>query len=202
MSYKLVFIDDNMNEGAENPFVRSIGKFNKDAELAVFTDPIQGLSYVLDNLNCRMIVFVDCKFDGYSLQGIQVLQEIRKVTSLLYIVMMSANALNQIAGLDIINMINQDYISFFDRNNGTIKDACELINNIKNLWTVRLDCALEDWLCRHPEDMDNIAFKEADGKVYIWKDILSEIRLQTPVGRSMEKMVVDFFIYSTQKKNA
>ena len=142
------------------------------------------------------------QFDGYSLQGIQVLQEIRKVTSLLYIVMMSANALNQIAGLDIINMINQDYISFFDRNNGTIKDACELINNIKNLWTVRLDCALEDWLCRHPEDMDNIAFKEADGKVYIWKDILSEIRLQTPVGRSMEKMVVDFFIYSTQKKNA
>ena len=53
------------------------------------------------------------QFDGYSLQGIQVLQEIRKVTSLLYIVMMSANALNQIAGLDIINMINSADRYFF-----------------------------------------------------------------------------------------
>lgn len=201
MGYKLVFIDDNMKEGLDNPFVRSIGKFNKDADLAVYTDPTEGLHFVLDNLDSRMIVFVDCKFDGYSLQGIQVLQEIRNTTSLLYIVMMSANALNQIAGLDIINMINQDYISFFDRNNGTIQDACALIDNIKTLWTVRLDCVLEDWLIRHPEDADKVAFKEVDGKIYLWKEILSEIRRQTPVGRSMEKMVVDFFIYSTNKKN-
>lgn len=202
MSYKLVFIDDNMKENLDNPFVRSIGKFNKDAELVVFIDPSQGLQYVLENLNNRMIVFVDCKFDGYSLQGIQVLKEIRKTTSLLYIVMMSANSLSHIEGIDIISMINEDYISFFDRNNGTIKDACVLIDRIKTLWNVRLDCVLEDWLMRHPEDAEKIAFKETGGKVYLWKDILCEIRQQTEVGRSMEKMVIDFFIHNTTKRNS
>ena len=120
MSFKIVFIDDNMREGLDNPFVRSIGKFQKDADLSVFTDPSEGLNYVLNNLNNQMIVFLDCKFDGYGLQGINVLRQIREKTSLLYIVMMSANAISQISGLDIIEMINEDYIWFFDRNNGVV----------------------------------------------------------------------------------
>ena len=123
MAYKLVFIDDNMREGNDNPFVRSIGKLKKEAEISVFTDPEIGLKFVLDNLNSKMIVFVDCKFDGYGLQGINILKQIREQTSLLYIVMMSANAISQIAGLDIIEMINEDYIWFFDRNNGTVMRA-------------------------------------------------------------------------------
>ena len=196
MNYKLVFIDDNMREGKDNPFVRSIGKFKKEADISVFTDPEEGLKFVLDNLNSRMIVFVDCKFDGYGLQGINILKQIREQTSLLYIVMMSANAISQIAGLDIIEMINEDYIWFFDRNNGTVTDACNLIDNICNLWNVRFDCVLEQWLIRHPEDNSKEAFSEAStGKSYTWADILVELRLQTSVGKSFEKMLNEYYIY-------
>lgn len=202
MNYKLVFIDDNMREGIDNPFVRSISKFKKDADISVFTDPEEGLKFVLDNLNSRMIVFVDCKFDGYGLQGINILKQIREQTSLLYIVMMSANAISQIAGLDIIEMINEDYIWFFDRNNGTVTDACNLIDNICKLWNVRFDCVLEQWLIRHPEDNGKEAFSEAStGKTYTWADILVELRLQTPVGKSFEQKLNEYYIYQFNRSN-
>lgn len=195
MNYNLVFIDDNMREGLDNPFVRSIGKFKGDATLSVFIDPQEGLNYVLNNLNSKMIVFLDCKFDGYGLQGINVLKKIREKTSLLYIVMMSANAISQIAGLDIIEMINEDFIWFFDRNNGTVKDACDLIDRIKNLWTTRFDCVLEEWILRHPEDADKYAYRELGGRSFTWAEMLTELRHQTSIGKVFEGMVNDYYIY-------
>jgi hypothetical protein len=202
MNYNLVFIDDNMREGLDNPFIRSIGKFKEDATLSVFIDPQEGLDFVLNNLNSRMIVFLDCKFDGYGLQGINVLKKIREQTSLLYIVMMSANAISQIAGLDIIEMINEDFIWFFDRNNGTVKDACDLIDRIKTLWATRFDCVLEQWLIRHPEDNDKEAFSEAStGRTYTWADILEELRLQTSVGKSFEQKLNEYYIYQLNRSN-
>ncbi len=199
MSYKLVFIDDNMREGLNHPFVRAISKFKQDAEIVVYQDPQRGLQYVLDNLNSQMIVFIDYKFDGYGLQGINVLKQIRERTSLLYIVMMSANAITQFAGADIIEMINEDYIWFFDRNNGTIPEACELIEKIKHLWNVRFDCILEQWLLRHPEDNNKEAYRELGGKTYTWEDILKELRLQTPVGKSFEGKLNEYYIYQLNR---
>lgn len=204
MSYKIVFIDDNMKEGLDNPFVRSIGKLQKDADLSVFTDPSEGLNYILDNLNNQMIVFLDCKFDGYGLQGINVLKKIRERTSLLYIVMMSANAISQIPGLDIIEMINEDYIWFFDRNNGTFNNANELINQIKRLWRTRFDCILEAWILRHPEDARKYAYREVGGKSFTWAEMLNELRQQTPAGKVFEGMINEYYIYqllNTEKNN-
>lgn len=195
MSYKIVFIDDNMREGFDNPFVRSIGKLQKDADLSVFTDPSEGLNYILDNLNNQMIVFLDCKFDGYGLQGINVLKKIRERTSLLYIVMMSANAISQIPGLDIIEMINEDYIWFFDRNNGTFNNANELINQIKRLWRTRFDCILEEWILRHPEDAEKYAYREVGGRSFTWAEMLNELRHQSDVGKVFEGMINEYYIY-------
>lgn len=199
MAYKLVFIDDNMREGVDNPLVRTIGKLNKDSETFVFVDPVEGLKFVLDNLNSRMIVFVDCKFDGYGLQGINILKQIREQTSLLYIVMMSANSINQITGIDIIEMINEDYIWFLDRNNSTFEDACNLIEKIRKLWVTRFDCVLEEWIVRHPEDADKYAYREVGGKSYTWAELLVELRHQTEVGKIFEGMVNDFYIYQLIK---
>lgn len=199
MSFKLVFIDDNMREGLKHPFVRAIGKLQQDAEMNVFQDPQQGLQYVLDNLNSKMIVFLDYKFDGYGLQGINVLKQIRERTSLLYIVMMSANSIGQFAATDVIEMINEDYIWFFDRNNGTMQDASKLIDRIKHLWNVRFDCILEQWLVRHPEDNNKEAYSELGGKTYTWEDILKELRLQTPTGKAFEGKLNEFYIYQLNR---
>lgn len=200
MHFKLVFIDDNMHDGISDAFVRAIGKKINDAEISVFTDPDKGLKFIMDNLNSQLIAFVDCKFDGYSSQGIDILKAIRKKTSLLYIVMMSANNLRQIDGLDIVTMINEDFIWFYDRNNGSVEDACKLINKIIKYWSSRFDCVLERWLIRHPEDQNRIAFKQVSGKTYTWEQILYELRLQTDIGRLFEQMINEFYIYQLNKK--
>ena len=200
MSFKLVFIDDNMRDGISDAFVRAIGKKIPEAVVSVFTNPDDGLKFIMANMNSQLIAFIDCKFDGYVRQGIDILKEIRKKTSLLYIVMMSANNLKQIEGADIVSMINEDFIWFYDRNNGSVKDACSLIQHITQYWSSRFDCVLERWLLRHPEDLQKIAFTQVSGESYTWKQILSELRLQTEVGRLFEQMINEFYIYQLNNK--
>lgn len=200
MSFKLVFIDDNMKDGVSDAFVRAIGKKISEAVISVFTNPDDGLKFIMANMNSQLIAFVDCKFDGYVRQGIDILKEIRKKTSLLYIVMMSANNLKQIEGADIVSMINEDFIWFYDRNNGSVEEACSLIQHITQYWSSRFDCVLERWLLRHPEDLQKIAFKQVSGESYTWGQILSELRLQTEVGRLFEQMINEFYIYQLNNK--
>lgn len=193
MSFNVVFIDDDMKKGLKEPFVLSIMKLRPQIEASVFVDPEEGLKFVLDNMNNRMIVFVDCRFDGYGLQGINLLKQIREKTSLLYIVMMSANNLSQIASVDLVEMINQDFIWFLDRNNSTFHDACALIDTIATLWDSRFDCVLEQWLIRHQEDKDKVVFNQ-NNNAYTWEQLLSEVRLQTEVGKDFERIMNQYCI--------
>lgn len=160
-----------------------------------FTDPNEGLKFIMDNLSSQMIAFIDCKFDEFAKQGTDLLKEIREKTSLLCIVMMSANNLRQIEGIDISAMINEDFIWFYDRNNGSVDEACALIQQITQYWSSRFDCVLERWLVRHPEDKDKIAFRQVSGESYTWEQILTELRLQTKIGRLFEQMINQFYIY-------
>ena len=193
MSYKVVFIDDNLRKGLKEPFVRSITKLRPQIDASVFFNPADGLQYIWDNLNSRMIVFIDYRFDGYDLQGINLLKKIREKTSLLYIVMMSANNLNQITDIDLIEMINQDYIWFLDRNNSSVQDACDLIDKISAQWDSRFDCVLEQWLIRHLEDVDKVVFSHSKN-FYTWGQLLQEVRMQTLVGRDFERVMNQYCI--------
>ena len=193
MSFKVVFIDDNLKKGLKEPFVLSINKLRPQIEASVFEDPAKGLQYVLDNMNSRMIVFLDCRFDGHGLQGINLLRQIREKTSLLYIVMMSANNISQIAGIDLVEMINQDFIWFLDRSNSTVHDACALIDSISVLWDSRFDCVLEQWLIRHQEDKDKVVYTQ-NNKAYTWDHLLNEVRLQTEVGKDFERIMNQYCI--------
>lgn len=202
MEYNLVFIDDNMRDKEQNAFVRAIQKFNPDAKIYVTANPEEGLKYVMEHINSRIIAFVDCKFDGYSMQGITILRSIREQTSLLDIVMMSANSLNQIAGADVAEMINEDAIWFFDRNNGTAQDASDLISKIKSRWISRFDCILELWLVKHPELNEKIAYRVAStGKALTWGMVLIELRHQTEIGKSFEEMMHQFYIYHLENSS-
>lgn len=117
MYFRVVFIDDNLSE--TEPFVRNISKSYKDVDCSgVFKNPDEGLKYVLDNLSERMIVFIDWNFGANQKKGIELLREIRSQTSLLYVVMMSANQIEgNIPSESIIEMINDDNIFYLDRSN-------------------------------------------------------------------------------------
>lgn len=196
MDFKIVFIDDNLSE--EEPFVQNIRRHYKDADYKhVFQNPDKGLEYVLDNLNNKMIVFIDWNFSGYRKKGIDLLKEIRKKTSLLYIVMMSANQLRSDIPLDsIVEMMNEENFYYLDRSNDDFESVTAIIDKIRTNWSTKFDCILEQWLIRHPEDNGREAFSEAStGKTYTWAEILVQLRLQTTIGKSFEQMLNEYYIY-------
>ena len=131
MDFKIVFIDDNMSE--KEPFVQNIRKHYKDADCNhVFQNPDKGLEYVLENLNSKMIVFIDWNFSGHHKKGIDLLKEIRKKTSLLYIVIMSANQLRTDIPLEsIVEMMNEENFFYLDRSNDDFDSVISIIDRVR-----------------------------------------------------------------------
>lgn len=196
MSFKVVFIDDNLSE--TEPFVRNISKCYKESGCSrVFKKPDEGLQYVLDNLSERMIVFIDWNFGSSQRKGIELLHEIRKHTSLLYIVIMSANQIEgNIPSRSIIEMINEDNIFYLDRSNDNFETTKAIIDKIQRAWSTKFDCVLEEWLIRHPEDDGKEAFSDVtSGKNYTWSEILPELRRQSAIGKSFEKLLNEYYIH-------
>lgn len=191
--YKIVIIDDNMHNRTAEPFVHTIAKLNPKASIQVLTDPSEGFQYIMENLQSKMIVFLDCKFDGTELQGIDILHQIREKTSLVYIVMMSANKPTSFSSETLIDLINADFISFFDRSLEA-DSAMKIIEKVKRSWQVRFDCVLESWIQRHPEDQEKVVLRQ-NNESFTWRRILEELHQQTNVGKSFEGMIHKFYIY-------
>jgi len=134
------------------------------------------------------------------MQGMDLLKEIRKESSLVYVVMMSANDIKQIS-LDlrqsskfIIDLINEDYIFYIDKSSSSIADYCTLIDKISTLWDVRLDSVIEQWLARHKDEKDTIAII-SEGKAFTWGELAKQVRLGTNIGLEIQKMLTRFFVY-------
>lgn len=188
--FHILIVDDTM--GKMDPFVINM-KINyvDDAVITYFDNVGAAMKFVDEHMSERMIIFMDCKF-GSVWQGIDAVIDIRKKTALIYVVMMSANPMNQLKSDDLIKLINTENI-FFIKN--TDEDgAKEKIEKIRSVWKSRFDCILERWLIRHPEISDKEAYSTVEKK-YTWKDILSELRMQTPTGKAMEQMVNQFYLY-------
>lgn len=188
--FHILIVDDTM--GKMDPFVINM-KINyvDDAVITYFDNVGAAMKFVDEHMSERMIIFMDCKF-GSVWQGIDAVIDIRKKTALIYVVMMSANPMNQLKSDDLIKLINTENI-FFIKN--TDEDgAKEKIEKIRSVWKSRFDCILERWLIRHPEISDKEAYSTVEKK-YTWKDILSELRMQTPTGKAMEQMVNQYYLY-------
>ncbi len=190
--FHIIIVDDTMGE--KDPFVVELKlNYQKEAIISYFTKVEDALTFVDEHMSERMVIIMDCRF-GSVWQGIDAVKEIRNKTSLVYVIMMSANNVNQLSSQDIMSLINMESIFFIK--NTDIAGAIAKIETIRKLWNVRFDCVLEQWLIRHPEDNDKEAFSEAStGKMYTWADILVELRLQTTVGKSFEQMLNEYYIY-------
>ena len=194
--FHIIVVDDTM--GDKDPFIVELKlDYQKTANVSYFTKVDDAMTFVDEHMSSRMIIIMDCRF-GSVWQGVDAVLKLREKTSLIYVIMMSANSINQMLSDDIISLINTENIFFIK--NTDIEGAKERINKIRNMWSVRFDCVLEQWLIRHPEDNNKEAFSEAStGKTYTWKDILVELRKQTPVGKSFEQKLNEYYIYQLNR---
>lgn len=190
---KIVVIHDDIIE--DNPIMVMLRhKYGIDNVL-LFQHSKEGQDYVLNNLGQRMVVLLDKNFKGAKeMSGIQVFQNIRLETSLVYIILITANHFSEITSDDLKLLINNDLfkIESFTTDYTIILNLVEDAVQEMNL---RLDCVVEEWILRHSsKDQEKPLMRFKDGKTYSMREVLKSIRHKGAIGIEFQEMVVNLAI--------
>lgn len=163
-----------------------------------------GLDYVNANLSSKLIVILDYNFKGEELSGTVVFEEIRKKTSLIYIVIWTAKQPQDIEFNDLVEFINKDAFAFVSATEN-YKNIIKIVEKAAHQLDVRIDSVIEQWINTRSETEKGQPYivTTSNGKTYSLLDILEEIRLQTDFGKKMEKnilmLTIDLLVQGEEK---
>jgi hypothetical protein len=185
---KIVVIHDDIKEN--DPLIIELYlKYGKDSVILKEKSK-EGLDYVLTHLSQKMIVILDLNFKSGEANGVAVFEDIRKKTSLVYILIWTASMLENIDREDLKKMINNDALGLLS-NTDDIENILSMVDFAAHQLEVRVSSALEDWITSQPEKDRNVPYiTSREGKTYSLNQILEEIRLQTPFGMETEKSIL------------
>ncbi len=192
--FYIIIVDDNMKP--TDAFIMWMKKKVLNAEVVSFRTVEEALSFIFEHLEEKMIIFLDCKFN-MGLQGVDGLMKIREKTSLVSVVMMSANSLNQMENLELEAMINSDKLYFIK--NGDLKKAEKLVAEIQQKWVSELDCVLEQWVKNHNSEVRSKPYMVTSEGVLSLNDVLVRIRMRTSLGLKLEKQILQVAVDSLTK---
>lgn len=192
--FYIIIVDDNMKP--TDAFIMWMKKKVLNAEVVSFRTVEEALSFIFEHLEEKMIIFLDCKFN-MGLQGVDGLMKIREKTSLVSVVMMSANSLNQMENLELEAMINSDKLYFIK--NGDLKKAEKLVAEIQKKWVSELDSVLEQWVKNHNSEVRSKPYMVTSEGVLSLNDVLVRIRMRTSLGLKLEKQILQVAVDSLTK---
>ena len=192
--FEIVIIDDNPKEHIKDNLRLEF----PNATIEEYTSAKKGAEYIFQNLDKKRIVFLDYKFGANDWQGLDVLKKIRNKTSLLYIILMTAEIVN-IKREELIELISDDGVSLISCDED-YEVYIKLVEKYLSFMDAKLDCVLEQWIINHPSDKDKTYIIEGN-KHYSLNDILCEIRNQTSLGKEVEKKMLSLTVHLlTQSK--
>lgn len=195
MPTKIIAINDGLIPDIDPLFI-ALKESLPENEIIHFPNSNEGLKYVLENLNQKMVVLLDINFSPGEKSGYEVFDDIRRKTSLVFIVMMTVRNLSEIPLTSLISWINNDAVAL--ENSFHYPEVVSLVKNAIHKLDVQVDSVIEEWIMRHPPDKrDQPLIKTKDGKSYSMNDILKAIRLREPIGLEFEKnllkLAIDIF---------
>jgi len=185
---QIVIIDDNRKD--TDPLIVSLKMHFKDADIILKKKSSDGLDYILENLNKKTIVLLDYDLGKGELNGTELFRKIREKTSLIYVIIITANNINNIPYDELIEYINNNAFAFVYRTI-SIAELKPIIEKAIHSLDAKVDSALEQWIYLHT-DSEKVApyLHSREGKTYTLNQILEEIRLQTNFGKEMEKDIL------------
>jgi hypothetical protein len=184
----IVVIDDNLKE--TDPLIVQLQLEYEDACVILKNNTKDGLKYILENLNGKMIVILDYDFGKDVPNGTEVFLKIREKTSLVYVIIITAKFVDEIPRKDLMDYINKDALAFVDKT-VALEEKVSLVKDAIHKLDIRVDCMLEQWILNHSEDRQNEPYlTTSTGKIYTLQNILTEIRQQTDFGRKMERNIM------------
>lgn len=182
MKPKILIIDDDLP--INDPIVVLLRK-QYDTVL-LFDTPGAGLDYITSHLDQKNIVILDFKFGSLKEDGNYVLDKIRELSKLIPVILWTANG-HMIT--EVTEFINNRAFGMVAKNSNAL-----LIQKVKEAeieLNSSIEGALEDWIQMQPEaDLDKPYIVTSEGKHLSLKELLKEIRLQTPEGQEMEKKLL------------
>jgi DNA-binding NtrC family response regulator len=184
----IIIIDDNLKE--TEPFVVELKLTFKEAKIKLINNAKDGLDYVLNNLTKKMIVLLDYDLGANEPNGTEIFIKIRKKTSLLYMIIITAKLIDNIPVRELATYINKDALAIIDKT-ASLKDKIEIVQNAAHSIDVRVDSILEQWVLKHSKYEPNEPYlTTVSGQTYTLKEILTEIRQGTDLGKSLERKIL------------
>lgn len=202
-SPKIIVIHDDLAEN--DPLIVEL-RAKYGTENVVFKKRSQeGLDYVLANLSQKAIVILDLKFKADEPSGVSVFESIRQKTSLIYIIVWTANSLNAVGQEDLVKFINNDALAFVSSTE-SYETVMQLVDKAVHELDTRVASVIEQWINRQPDsDKTQPYIISESGQQYSLAKILEEIRLETSFGKEMEKnillLAVNLLVRQKEKVN-
>lgn len=170
---RIVIIDDNFRKN--DPLAIALEEEYGEKSVEILRTPNEGIEYILNNLSSKIVVLLDMDLGEKERRGDAVFKEIREKTTLVTVIIMSAN-LPALTNEELRGFINNHAFSTINSNDG-VKVNLPIIKNAVNKLNLRVDCALEEWILRNnPDDREKPFLTLRTGEKYSLNQVLNEIR--------------------------
>ncbi len=195
----IVLIDDMISADVR-PFkdMRDKGGY----KIKDFTKIREGLEYIENNLDKKLIVILDFEFTENEPDGLWGLKKIREKSYLIPVILLTYNknvSLNKFP-----EFINNKLFAYAEKDGSNdiinkVNEADEKLNN-------DISTAIEEWINAHPnEQQHKPVFRTSAGKSYSLNEISSEIKNQTETGiefsKRLNKLTIDLLIRNKETLN-
>lgn len=142
----------------------------------------------------KIIILLDFDLGEGEPHAPEVLNEIRKYTALIYVIVVTAKQFSEIKSEDLVNFINNDAFAII-QNTSDMKDIIALTKKAEHVLDTSVDCVLEQWISRRTkEDINAPYLTTPEGESYSLLELQNEIRHQTLIGMNLEKSILHLAI--------
>lgn len=175
----IIIIDDDLAKN--DPLIPKILKEGYTVDVAA--SPDEGIALINQNIDKKIIVLLDYKFDIGGKNGSAVFNDIQNISLLIPVIIWTANS-DRVE--EYQDLINKHAFSLLTKSSAKaviekIKEAEAEINN-------RVEGAIEEWITIQNQEKRAAPFiVSAYGEQYTLDQILKEVRLQTEFGQRFEK---------------
>lgn len=89
-----------------------------------------------------------------------------------------------------MDFVNNNALAIVQNTSDT-KEIVSIVDKAIQQLSVRVDCALEQWISKHSEDDQKKPYLlTSDGRELTLRDILKEIRTETSLGQKLERNII------------
>ncbi len=188
---QVIIIDDNYPE--DDYLLIALKEKYGTKNVKLFPTAELGMEYIFAHLANKMVVLLDMNLGNNRDRGDIVLKKIRDRTSLVSVIMMSTN-LPVLSNEELRGFINHHAVAAINSND-SVSVNLPIIEDTVNQLSLRVDCALEEWILRHePDDREKPYLLTRNGEQYNLNQLLLEIRQNTPFGIRIQQNILNLAV--------